>query len=71
MNFGREKVLPGNFLEFVGNSIGMPTLSGNKFFENSGHLKFSRTENSWEMLDQYYLINRGQLWVMSLHPVVK
>ena len=31
MNFGREKFLPGNFLKFVGNSIGMPVYSGIKF----------------------------------------
>ena len=54
MNFGHEKFLLLNFLEFVGNSIGMPVKSGIKFFENLGCSKFSRTENSWEMLDQYY-----------------
>ena len=52
MNFGCKKILPLNFLEFVGNSIGMPMLSGNKIFEDSGQLKFCRTENSREMLDQ-------------------
>ena len=51
---------PGNFLEFVGNGIGMPVKSGIKFFENPGHSKFGHTENSREMLDQYYLINHGQ-----------
>ena len=54
MNFGCEKFLPLNFLEFVGNGIGMPMQSGNNFFENAGHSKFSHTENSREMLDQYY-----------------
>ena len=33
MNFGREKILPGNFLKFIGNGIGMPVKSGNKIFE--------------------------------------
>ena len=54
MNFGHKKFLPWDFLEFVGNSIGMPIYSGIKFFENLGRLKFGRTENSQEMLDQYY-----------------
>ena len=45
MNFGHEKFFPWDFLEIVGNSIGKP---GNKFFENSGHLKFGHKENSWE-----------------------
>ena len=71
MNFGRKKILLRDFLEFVGNCIGMPMLSGNKVFGNSGCLKFGCTENSWEMLDQYYLDNCGQSWVMSLYPVVK
>ena len=60
MNFGHEKFLPLNFLEFVGSGIGMPIYSGNKFVENLGHSKFGRTENSWEMLDQYYQNNHGQ-----------
>ena len=54
MNFGCEKILPLNFLEFVGNSIRMPVSSGNKFFENLGSSKFGHTKNSQEMLDQYY-----------------
>ena len=54
MNFGPKKFLPLNFLEFVGNGIGMPVYTGIKFFENSGCSKFSHTEISWEMLDQYY-----------------
>ena len=54
MNFGHEKFLPWNFLEFVGDSIGMPMYPGNKFFENLGHSKFGCTEKPWEMLDQYY-----------------
>ena len=33
MNFGRKKILPGNFLKFIGHSIGMPVESGNKIFE--------------------------------------
>ena len=33
MNFGREKILPGNFLEFVGNGIGITVKSGIKIFE--------------------------------------
>ena len=33
MNFGHKKSLPGNFLEFVGNGIGMPVKSGFKIFE--------------------------------------
>ena len=33
MNFGCEKILPGNFLEFIGNGIGMPVKSRNKIFE--------------------------------------
>ena len=33
MNFGHEKILPGNFLEFIGNGIGMPVKSGNKIYE--------------------------------------
>ena len=53
MNFGHEKSLPLNFLEFIGNVIGMPVLSGNKLFENLGRSKFGSTENSQEMLDQY------------------
>ena len=44
MNFGHEKLLLGNFLEFVGNGIGMPLQSGNKVFENSGCSKFGRRE---------------------------
>ena len=59
-NFSHEKFLPLNLLEFVGDGIGMPMYSGNKFFENLGHLKFGRTENSQEMLDQYYQNNCGQ-----------
>ena len=46
MNFGPEKFLLRDFLEFVGNSIGMPMYSGNKFFENSGRSKFGHIENS-------------------------
>ena len=60
MNFSHEKILLLNFLEFVGNSIGMPMESGNKFFENLGHSKFGQIENSQEMLDQYYQNNHGQ-----------
>ena len=52
MNIGHENFLLCNFLEFVGDGIGMPMFPGNKFFENSGCSKFSCTENSWEMLDQ-------------------
>ena len=33
MNFGREKILLENFLEFIGNGIGMPEKSGIKIFE--------------------------------------
>ena len=33
MNFGREKILPGNFLKFIGNGIGMPVKSGIKIVE--------------------------------------
>ena len=33
MNFGREKILLGNFLDFVGNGIGIPVKSGNKIIE--------------------------------------
>ena len=52
VNFSSKK-LPGKFpVIFVGTSIGtgigMPMYSGNKIFKNSGHLKFSHTENSWE-----------------------
>ena len=54
MNFGHEEFLPGNFLKFVGNGIGMPMYSRNNFFENSGCSKFGRTVNSREMLDHYY-----------------
>ena len=54
MNFGHQKFLPLNFLEFVGNGIGMPMQSGFKFFKNLGLSKFGHTENSLEMLDQYY-----------------
>ena len=43
-----------NFLELIGSSIGMPMEPGNKFFENFCCLEFGCTENSWEMLDQYY-----------------
>ena len=60
MNFSHEKFLPLNFLEFVGDSIGMPVYAANKFFENLGHSKFGRTENSWEMLDQDYQNSCGQ-----------
>ena len=28
MNFGHEEFLPGNFLQFFGNGIGMPMYSG-------------------------------------------
>ena len=54
MNFGHKKFLLLNFLEFVGDGIGMSVYPGNKCFENSGHSKFGHTENSQEMLDQYY-----------------
>ena len=54
MNFGPKNFLLWNFLEFVGDGIGMSMYSGNKIFENLGCSKFGRTENSWEMLDQYY-----------------
>ena len=54
MNFSHEKNLLWNLLESVGDGIGMPVYSGNKFVENTGCLKFSRTKNSQEMLDQYY-----------------
>ena len=30
----------------------------------------ARLNNSQEMLDQYYRNNHGQLWVMSLYPVL-
>ena len=60
MNFSHENFLLWNLLEFVGEGIGMPVYPGNKFFENSGSLKFSCTENSREMLDQYYQNNHGQ-----------
>ena len=54
VNFGHEK-FTGKFpVIFIDTSIGMPMYSGNKFSKNSSHLKFSHTENSWEMLDQYY-----------------
>ena len=33
MNFGRKKILQGNFLKFIGNGIGMPMKSGIKIFE--------------------------------------
>ena len=33
LNFGREKILLGNFLEFIGNGIGMPVKTRNKIFE--------------------------------------
>ena len=33
VNFGHEIILTGNFLEFIGNGIGMPVKSGNKNFE--------------------------------------
>ena len=33
MNFGREKILPGNFLKFIVNGIGMPVKSGIKIFK--------------------------------------
>ena len=33
MNFGREKILPGNILKFIGNGIGMPVKPGNQIFE--------------------------------------
>ena len=67
VNFGHEKILLWNFLEFIRNSIGMPVKSGIKIFEiwvarNSvtqripgkclGRSKFGHAENSWEMLDQ-------------------
>ena len=54
MNFGHKKILMRNFLEFVGNGIGMHVYSANTIFKNLGGSKFSRTENSREMLDQYY-----------------
>ena len=52
--FRVQNFLPLNFLEFVGDGIGTSVYPGNNFFENSGCSKFGRTENSWEMLDQYY-----------------
>ena len=52
MNFGREKIILGIFLEFIGNSIGMPVKSGKKNFRNLDGSKFGHTENSQEMLDQ-------------------
>ena len=55
VNFGCEKILPGNFLEFIGNGIGMPVKSGNKIFKNLGRSKFGRADNSQGMLDQKYL----------------
>ena len=60
MNFGHKQNLLLNFLEFIGRVVVMPMKPGNNFFENSGHLKFSHTENSWELLDQYYRNNCGQ-----------
>ena len=48
MNVCHQKFLPRDFLEFIGNGIGMPMNSGNKIFETVGHLKFGRTKNSWE-----------------------
>ena len=33
MNFGREKILLGSFLKFIGNGIGMTVKSGINIFE--------------------------------------
>ena len=33
MKFRREQILPGNFLKFIGNGIGMPVKSGINIFE--------------------------------------
>ena len=71
MNFGHENFAGKISCNFIGTGTWMSMYSGNKFFENSGHLKFSCTENSQEMLDQYYQNYHGQKWVMSLYPVVK
>ena len=60
MNFGHEKFLLWNFLEYIGNGIGMPMKPRNKIFENLGCSKFGHTENSQEMLDQYYQNNHCQ-----------
>ena len=55
------KNLQGKFpVILIGTGIGMPVYSGNKFCKNSGHLKFIHTENSQEVLDQYYQNNHGQ-----------
>ena len=56
VNFGHEKFTGKISCNFIGSGIGMPVSSGNKFFKSSGHSKFSCTENSQEMLDQYYKI---------------
>ena len=53
MNFGCKTFTRKIPVIFTGTGIGMPMYSGNKFFENSGHLKFSHTEISWKMLDHY------------------
>ena len=55
MSFGHEKILPGNFLEFVGNGIGMPMQSGNKIFEIWVTRNLVTQRIPGEMLDQYYL----------------
>ena len=80
-NFGRKTFYHGISWNLLVTVLGCPCNweiiflkywdAGNKFLENSGRLKFGSTENSQEMLDQYYLNNHGQLWVMSLYLVVK
>ena len=48
MNFGHEKFTGKVSCNFIATGIGMPMYTGNNVFENSGHLKFSCTENSQE-----------------------
>ena len=46
--FGYKKFAGKISCNCIGTNIGIPMYSGNNFFENSGHLKFSHTENSQE-----------------------
>ena len=48
MNFSHQKFTGKISCNFIGTGIGMPVYSGNKFFQNSTHLKFGHTENSQE-----------------------
>ena len=53
VNFGHEEFYWEISCTLLVPVLGYPC-SQEKIFKNSSHSKFSRTENSREMLDQYY-----------------